>query len=82
MNRILVYLFGMALLFLLSTCDIVYAQNLPNQLKVPSFQDTHSKTNQTQKSSQKRPDRCAEERDGQRIPKPERNKQSVNILNE
>jgi len=53
-----------------------------NQLKVPSFQDTHSKTNQTQKSSQKRPDRCAEERDGQRIPKPERNRQSVNILNE
>jgi len=40
MNRILAYLLGMALLFLLSTCDIVYAQNLPNQLKVPSFQNT------------------------------------------
>ena len=74
MNRILAYLFGIALLFLLSTCDIVYAQNLPNQLKVPSFQNTHSKTNQTQKSSQKRPNRCAEEREGQRIPKPERNR--------
>ncbi len=74
MNRVLAYLFGMALLFLLSTCDIVYAQNLPNQLKVPSFQNTHSKTNQTQKSSQKRPNRCAEERSGQRIPKPERNR--------
>jgi len=74
MNRILAYLFGMALLFLLSTCDTVYAQNLPNQLKVPSFQDTHSKTNQTQKSSQKRPNRCAEEKSGQRIPKPERNR--------
>ena len=59
MNRILVYFFGMALFFLLSTCDTVYAQNLPNQLKVLSFQDTHSKTNQTQKSSQKRPNRCA-----------------------
>jgi transposase len=74
MNRILAYLLGMALLFLLSTCDTVYAQNLPNQLKVPSLQDTHSKTNQTQKSSQKRPNRCAEERSGQRIPKPERNR--------
>jgi transposase len=74
MNRILAYLLGMALLFLLSTCDTVYAQNLPNQLKVPSFQDTHSKTNQTQKSSQKRPNRCAEEKSGQRIPKPERNR--------
>ena len=74
MNRILAYLLGIALLFLLSTCDIVYAQNLPNQLNVPSFQDTHSKTNQTQKSSQKRPNRCAEEKSGQRIPKPERNR--------
>jgi transposase len=74
MNRISAYLFGMALLFLLSTCDTVYAQNLPNQLKVPSFQDTHSKTNQTQKSSQKRPNRCAEERSGQRVPKPKRNR--------
>ena len=74
MNRILVYLFGMALFFLLSTCDIIYAQNLPNQLKVSSFQNTHSKTNQTQKSSQKRPNCCAEERSGQRIPKPERNR--------
>jgi len=74
MNKILAYLLGMALLFLLSTCDIVYAQNLPNQLKVSSFQNTHSKTNQTQKSSQKRPNRCAEEKSGQRIPKPERNK--------
>lgn len=74
MNKILTYLLGMALLFLLSTCDTVYAQNLPNQLKVPSFQDTHSKTNQTQKSSQKRPNRCAEEKSGQRIPKPERNR--------
>lgn len=49
-------------------------KNLPNQLKVPSFQDTQSKTNQTQKSSQKRPNRCAEKRSGQRIPKPERNR--------
>jgi len=74
MNRILAYFFGMALLFLLSTCDTVYAQNLPNQLKVPSFQDTHSKTNQTQRSSQERPDRCAAKRSGQCIPKPERNR--------
>ena len=74
MNRILAYLFGMALLFLLSTCEIVYAQNLPNQLKVSGFQNTHSKTNQTQNTSQKRPNRCAEERSGQRIPKLERNR--------
>lgn len=74
MNRILAYLFGMALLFLLLTCDTVYAQNLPNKLKVSSFQNTHSKTNQTQKSSQKRLNRCAEERSSQRIPKPERNR--------
>ena len=74
MNRILAYLLGMTLVFLLSTCDTVYAQNLPNQLKVSSFQNTHSKTNQTQKSSQKRPNRCAEERSGQHIPKPERNR--------
>jgi hypothetical protein len=73
MYRILAYLLGMSLLFLFSTCDIVYAQNLPNQLKVPSFQNTHSKTNQPQKSSQKRPNSCAEERSGQRIPRPERN---------
>ena len=53
MKRILAYLLGMALFFLLSTCDIVYAQNLPNQLKAPSFQNTCSKSNQTQKSSQK-----------------------------
>ncbi len=57
-----------------STCDTVCAQNLPNQLKVSSFQNTHSKTNQTQKSFQKRPHRCAEKRSGQRIPKPERNR--------
>ncbi len=36
--------------------------------------DTHSQTNQTQKSSQKRPNRCAEERSRQRIPKPEHNR--------
>ncbi|HID16056.1 MAG TPA: hypothetical protein EYP16_04560 [Candidatus Atribacteria bacterium] len=74
MNKILAYLLGMTLLFLFSTCDTVYAQNLPNHLKASSFQDTHSKTNQTQKSSQKRPNRCAEERSDQRIPKPERNR--------
>jgi hypothetical protein len=74
MNRILTYLLGMALFFLFSTCGTVYAQNLPNQLKVSSLQDTHSKTNQTQKSSQRRPNHCANERSGQHIPKPERNK--------
>ena len=36
------------------------------------MRDVH--TNQTQKSSQKRPNSCAKKRSGQHIPKPERNR--------
>ena len=74
MNRILAYLIGMTLLFCFQLVTNVHAQSLPNQLKALSFQSNHSKTDQTQKSSQKRPNRCTEERSGLRIPKPERNR--------
>jgi hypothetical protein len=74
MNKVLVWLFAMAMVSLFWICGPGDAQELPTQQGVSSFQGTDCQGNQNQRASQNRVSRSSAQSRGERIPKPERNR--------